>query len=167
MCLAFEHGIFLFLSAGLMGFTLGQTLLDEAVAIVHSLYIYQINMNISGGLSVGFVEFTVGSFSWEELVEVVVLRLEGLQVWEEFFVFGLDEGYYFDNVWGTLTRKVVSGCSACSVYEIYYVFGHVILDYAVYWQREIQASWSQVTADHNLSLSWGKLSEGVGSLFSS
>ena len=39
MCLAFEHGIFLFLGAGLVGFALGQTLLDEAAAIVHSLYI--------------------------------------------------------------------------------------------------------------------------------
>ena len=51
-------------------------------------------MNISGGLSVGFVEFAVGSFSWEKLVEVVVLGLKGLQVREEFFVFGFDEGNY-------------------------------------------------------------------------
>ena len=39
MCLTFKHGIFLFLGAGLMRFALGQTLLDEAAAIVHSLYI--------------------------------------------------------------------------------------------------------------------------------
>ena len=70
-------------------------------------------------------------------------------------------------MWGTLTWKVVSGCPTCSVYEIHYVFGHVVLDYAIYWQSKIEASWSQVTADHNPSLSWGKLSEGVGSLFSS
>ena len=39
MRLAFDHRVFLFLGAGLVGFALGQTLLDEAAAIVHSLYI--------------------------------------------------------------------------------------------------------------------------------